>query len=149
VFGRLGSGAHTTLCALQHTLGRIVPRARYHVLLRYLCRYALLPWAVQGKTHFTITIQLRLITRNRLVLFSCIHQWLHSLLLGPGLFFSFVIFSYTVGRIPWTSDQPVARPLPTHRATQTQNKRAHRHSCIECDSNPRSQRSSERRQFVP
>jgi hypothetical protein len=29
---------------------------------------------------------------------------------------------YTVGRIPWTGDQPVARPLPTHRKTQTQNK---------------------------
>jgi hypothetical protein len=30
---------------------------------------------------------------------------------------------YTVGRTPWTGDQPVARPLPTHRTTQTQNKR--------------------------
>jgi hypothetical protein len=30
---------------------------------------------------------------------------------------------YTDGRTPWTSDQPVARPLPTHRTTQTQNKR--------------------------
>jgi hypothetical protein len=30
---------------------------------------------------------------------------------------------YTVGRTPWTRDQPVARPLPTHRTTQTQNKR--------------------------
>jgi hypothetical protein len=29
----------------------------------------------------------------------------------------------TVGRTPWTRDQPVARPLPTHRTTQTQNKR--------------------------
>jgi hypothetical protein len=28
-----------------------------------------------------------------------------------------------VGRTPWTGDQPVARPLPTHRTTQTQNKR--------------------------
>jgi hypothetical protein len=27
---------------------------------------------------------------------------------------------YTVGRTPWTGDQPVARPLPTHRTTQTQ-----------------------------
>jgi hypothetical protein len=26
---------------------------------------------------------------------------------------------YTDGRIPWTSDQPVAKPLPTHRTTQT------------------------------
>jgi hypothetical protein len=43
-------------------------------------------------------------------------------LLGPGGFFSFVIL-YTVGRTPWTGDQPVARPLPKHRTTQTQNKR--------------------------
>jgi hypothetical protein len=36
-------------------------------------------------------------------------------------FFTFLIL-YTVGRTPWTEDEPVARPLPTHR-TQTQNKR--------------------------
>jgi hypothetical protein len=30
---------------------------------------------------------------------------------------------YTVGRTSWTGDQPVARPLPTHRTTRTQNKR--------------------------
>jgi hypothetical protein len=29
---------------------------------------------------------------------------------------------YTVNRTPWTGDQSVARPLPTHRTTQTQNK---------------------------
>jgi hypothetical protein len=37
-------------------------------------------------------------------------------------FCSFLIF-YTVGRTPWTEDKPVARPLPTHRTTETQNKR--------------------------
>jgi hypothetical protein len=37
-------------------------------------------------------------------------------------FLSFLILC-TVGRIPWTGDQPVARPLLTHRTTQTQNKR--------------------------
>jgi hypothetical protein len=37
-------------------------------------------------------------------------------------FFSFLSL-YIVGRIPWTGDQPVARPLPTHRITQTQNTR--------------------------
>jgi hypothetical protein len=31
--------------------------------------------------------------------------------------------SYTVGRTPWTSDQPVAMPLPTQRTPQAQNKR--------------------------
>jgi hypothetical protein len=30
---------------------------------------------------------------------------------------------YTVGRTPWTGDQPVARHLPTRRTTPTQNKR--------------------------
>jgi hypothetical protein len=42
------------------------------------------------------------------------------------------------GRTSWTSDQPVARSLSN----------THRHSCLEWDSNPRSQRSSERRQFM-
>jgi hypothetical protein len=32
---------------------------------------------------------------------------------------------HTDGRTPWTSDQPIARPLPKHRATQTQNKHIH------------------------
>jgi hypothetical protein len=30
---------------------------------------------------------------------------------------------YTGGRTPCTEDQPVARPLPTYRTAQTQNKR--------------------------
>jgi hypothetical protein len=32
---------------------------------------------------------------------------------------------FTDGRTPWTSNQLVARPLPKHRATQTQNKYIH------------------------
>jgi hypothetical protein len=43
---------------------------------------------------------------------------------GPWLFFQFLNL-YTVVRTPWPGDQPVARPLPTHRTTQTQNKRTH------------------------
>jgi hypothetical protein len=46
----------------------------------------------------------------------------YSSLLDLAHFFTF-LFLYTVGRTPWTGDQPVARPLPTHRAAQTQNKR--------------------------
>jgi hypothetical protein len=41
---------------------------------------------------------------------------------GPWPLLSFLNL-YTVGRTPWTEDQPLARPLPAHRATQTQNKR--------------------------
>jgi hypothetical protein len=58
--------------------------------------------------------------------YSFIHSFINgstALLLGPSLFFSFIIFFfYTDGRTPWTRDQPVARPLNTHRTTQTQNK---------------------------
>jgi hypothetical protein len=71
-----------------------------------------------------------------------IHLWLHSPFLGPWPLFSFLIF-YTIGMTPWTGDQPVARPLPTHRTN------AHRHPCLECDSNPRSQCLSARRRFIP
>jgi hypothetical protein len=39
--------------------------------------------------------------------------WFYNPLFGLGRFFSFLIF-YTVGRTPWTGDQPVGRPPPTH-----------------------------------
>jgi hypothetical protein len=57
--------------------------------------------------------------QTNLLVVICI--WLYSPLLDLGRFFSFLTI-YTVGRTPWTGDQPVARPLPTHRTTQTQNK---------------------------
>jgi hypothetical protein len=68
---------------------------------------------------------------------------------GPWPLLQFRNLFYTVGRTTWTGDQSVARPLPTHRTTQIQNKRTHRHPCLEWDSNPRSQRPSDRRQFMP
>jgi hypothetical protein len=39
-------------------------------------------------------------------------------LLGLVRFFSFLVF-YTVSSTPWTGDQPITRPLPAHRTTQT------------------------------
>jgi hypothetical protein len=42
------------------------------------------------------------------------------LFVGPWpLFFSFLNL-YTFGRTPWTGDQPVARPLPAYKTTQTE-----------------------------
>jgi hypothetical protein len=67
-----------------------------------------------------------------------------QLFVGPWPLLQFRNLLHTDGRAPWTSDQPVARPLPTHRTTQTQKKCTHRHSCLEWDSNPWSQRWSER-----
>jgi hypothetical protein len=68
---------------------------------------------------------------------------------GPWPLIQFRNLFYTDDRTPWTSDQPVARPLPTHRTTQTQNKRKYKYPCLEWDSSPRPQRSSKRRQFMP
>jgi hypothetical protein len=67
---------------------------------------------------------------------------------GPWALLQYRNLFYTDGRTPWTSDQPVARPLPIHRTAQTQNKRRHKHLYLEWDANPRSQHSSERRQFM-
>jgi hypothetical protein len=57
----------------------------------------------------------------KITLTTSLSLWLYSPL-DLGRLFSFLILS-TVGRTPWTGDQPVARPLRTHRTTQTQNKR--------------------------
>jgi hypothetical protein len=40
--------------------------------------------------------------------------------LDPNIFS--ILILYAEGRTPWTSDQYVASPLPTHRTTQRQNK---------------------------
>jgi hypothetical protein len=45
--------------------------------------------------------------------------------LGPWPLISQFLDHFTDGRTPWTSDQLVARPLPNHRTTQTQNKHIH------------------------
>jgi hypothetical protein len=50
-----------------------------------------------------------------------IYLWLHSPC-GPWPLLQF-LNPYTVDSIPWTGDQPITRLLPTHRTTQTQNKR--------------------------
>jgi hypothetical protein len=40
----------------------------------------------------------------------------------------------TYGGTPWTSDQPIARPLPTKNYTI--QKDTDKHPCLEWDSNP-------------
>jgi hypothetical protein len=64
------------------------------------------------------------------------------LLLDLGRFFSFWI-PYTVGVSPWMGISP-----SQSRYLHTEQHKAHRQPCLEWDSNPRSQRSSERRQFM-
>jgi hypothetical protein len=45
-----------------------------------------------------------------------------QLFVGPWPSHQFHNLFYTVGRTPWTSDQPFPRPLPIYRTAQTQNK---------------------------
>jgi hypothetical protein len=89
-------------------------------------------------SHIISSIELKGITSLSLL-------WLYSPLLGLCRFVSFLTL-HTVGRTPSTGDQHVARPLPTHRTAQAQNKRTQcRHSCLKWGSNPRSQCLSGRR----
>jgi hypothetical protein len=73
--------------------------------------------------------------------------WLYSLC-GPWPLFQFLNL-YTVGRTPWMRDHPVARPLPAYTVQYKHRINAGRHPCLEWDTNPRSQRSSGRRRFMP
>jgi hypothetical protein len=54
---------------------------------------------------------------RRICLSVCIYISSYSPLVDLGSFFSFLIF-YTVGRTPWTGDQPVAKPLSAHRTAK-------------------------------
>jgi hypothetical protein len=99
-----------------------MPRLRVHEAIHSLPHMSL--WrgvSLSGKVIFSLSLSLSL--------------WLYSPL-KLGRFFSFLIL-YLVGRTPWTADQPVARPLPTHG--NTNRIKAHRHPCLEWDSSPRSQ----------
>jgi hypothetical protein len=57
--------------------------------------------------------------KNCIVFFTKASIYGSKALVDLGRFFTFLI-PYAVGRAPWTGDQPVARPLPTHRTTQTE-----------------------------
>jgi hypothetical protein len=79
-----------------------------------------------GATPFMYTElikSLALLYNSKIHLNNSLSVWLYSPL-DLGRFFSFLIL-YTVGRTAWTGDQLVARPLPKHRTTQTQNKHIH------------------------
>jgi hypothetical protein len=77
-----------------------------------------------------------------------IRQWLYKYLMGPGLFFMFVIFFTQTVELLGGGISP-SQGGYLHRTTQTGNKRTHRHPCFEWDSNPLSQHPSEQRQFMP
>jgi hypothetical protein len=75
-----------------------------------------------------------LMRRIRNVNLPNIYLWLYSPC-GPWSPFQFLNL-YMGGRTPWTGDQPVARSVPIHRIN------AHRHPCLQSDSNQCSRCSS-------
>jgi hypothetical protein len=74
-----------------------------------------------SKKNSFIVKDAKLISKS-VVVYCKISVYGSTTLVDLGRFFSFLIF-YTVGRTPWKKDQPVARPLPAHTTTRTQNKR--------------------------
>jgi hypothetical protein len=66
------------------------------------------------------------VNQTRTDLTGSIYLWFYSPLLGLGPIFSFLTF-HTIGRTPWTGDQPVARPLHTQSKAPIQNKNTNIH----------------------
>jgi hypothetical protein len=123
----------------------------YHVVLTFIVSRDGIVWATHSRQMHKKISNFTVITKETSVLSKhlCVHVSMALLsFFGPWPLFSFLIL-YIIGRTPWSGEQSVAKPLPTHRTTQTQNKRTYKHECLEWDSIPRSQRSSERRQFMP
>jgi hypothetical protein len=79
---------------------------------RYICLSVCLSIYLSTYLPTYLPIYLFIYVSIYLLLYSPCDPWPH---------FQFLDL-YRVGRTPWTGDQPVARPLPTHRTTQTQNK---------------------------
>jgi hypothetical protein len=80
-------------------------------------------------------------------------HWLYSPLWTLASAFQFHDH-FTDGRTPWTSNQLVARPLPKHRTTQTQNKHTHTHQipmhCVGFEPTiPASERAKAVHEIVP
>jgi hypothetical protein len=70
---------------------------------------------------------------SRLILFLSLSMALQPF--EPGRFYSFSIL-YTVGRTPWTGNQPVGRPLYLHKEQHKHRINAHRHQCLGWNSIP-------------
>jgi hypothetical protein len=70
-------------------------------------------------------------------------------LVSLGRFFSSLIYTESVGLFGWVISPSQGRYPHTGQNKHKQRINAHRYPCLEWDSNPRSQCSSERRQFMP
>jgi hypothetical protein len=77
-------------------------------------------------------------------IYSFINQWFLQAFVGPWPHFKFRNPIHS-RKTPWRGDQPFARPLLTGQHKHII--KAHRHPCLEWDSNPGPQCSGERRQF--
>jgi hypothetical protein len=64
---------------------------------------------------------------------------------GPWPLLSFLIYTQSVGLLGWA----VRRKASSYTRNNANRINAHRHPWREWESNPRSQRSSERREFMP
>jgi hypothetical protein len=112
---------------------------RYLKCVQIICEYRFVYYATWESVYQIIssvsTVYLRSFVHSSVAMQPFLWSW-------PLV--QFRKLSYTVGMTPWTSDQPVSRPLPTHRTTHRINAHTDIHA-FEWDSDQRSQRSSERR----
>jgi hypothetical protein len=108
---------HSSIQVVRHSqTGPRFSPWRLHVVVPFLPFIEATLLRLYGLIYFHSSISLTPILKRHMYYFTYehIHQpvclWLYSPC-GPWPFFHFLDL-YTVGRTPWTGDQPVARPLP-------------------------------------
>jgi hypothetical protein len=99
-------------------------------LINYLSIYLSIYLPTYLSIYLSICLSIYLHTYLPIYLSICLSIYLccshleHRISVKRLFHFNFLVL-YTVGRNPWTGHQPITRPLPIHKATQTQNKRTH------------------------
>jgi hypothetical protein len=100
---------------------RLSNYAIFYIYIKKTCFTPYVEYFSVLSSHLSLVFHaFRTVQSRNVALIYSVCLWLYSPLLGFGRFFSFFIL-HTVGMTSWTSDQSVARPLPTHSTAQTQN----------------------------
>jgi hypothetical protein len=132
-------------------LFHIAEENRGHRILRECSHFSEVE-SHRGGLKFSNTVAETSVTFERLKFFY-IHSS-YSVLLTVSKFICYSLVLYTTGGTLWRSDRSVAGLVPKYTATKQKHAHTHthtrtKHPCLKWDSNPRWQRASERRRFMP
>jgi hypothetical protein len=122
-----------------HTVSSCVSKIHFNIIISFTRVSHISPWHFSNNIlygYLTPANVLHITLFNYIYFNSFIYQWLTQPFVGPWPLLQFCNLFYTDGGTPWKTDQAVARPLPTHKTRQTQNKLTHKHPYLWAGSEP-------------